>query len=52
MRLRYTRPALSDLASILDYIEERSPQGAAHTQARIQAVMAAEIIIETVAVVL
>ena len=39
MRLRYTRPALSDLASILDYIEERSPQGAAHTQARIQAVI-------------
>jgi plasmid stabilization system protein ParE len=29
MRLRYTVPALADLASILDYIADRSPQGAA-----------------------
>jgi plasmid stabilization system protein ParE len=29
MRLRYTLPALADLASILDYIADRSPQGAA-----------------------
>jgi hypothetical protein len=28
MRLRYTLPALADLASILDYIADRSPQGA------------------------
>ncbi len=29
MRLRYTLPALADLTSILDYIADRSPQGAA-----------------------
>ncbi|MEH2530391.1 plasmid stabilization system protein ParE [Bradyrhizobium sp. AZCC 1588] len=29
MRLRYTLPALADLASILDYIAARSPQRAA-----------------------
>ena len=28
MRLRYTLPALADLTSILDYIADRSPQGA------------------------
>ena len=28
MRLRYTLPALADLASILDHIADRSPQGA------------------------
>jgi toxin ParE1/3/4 len=28
MRLRYTLPALADLGSILDYIADRSPQGA------------------------
>jgi toxin ParE1/3/4 len=38
MRLRYTLPALADLASILDYIADRSPQGAARIHARIQAV--------------
>jgi toxin ParE1/3/4 len=38
MRLRYTLPALSDLASILDYIADRSPQGAARIQTRIRAV--------------
>jgi toxin ParE1/3/4 len=38
MRLRYTLPALADLASILDYIADRSPQGAARTHARIQGV--------------
>jgi len=32
MRLRYTLPALSDLASILDYISDRSPQGAARAE--------------------
>jgi plasmid stabilization system protein ParE len=38
MRLRYTLPALADLASILDYIAERSPRGAARVHARIRAV--------------
>ena len=39
MRLRYTRPALADLQSILDYIALHSPQGAAHVHARIQTVI-------------
>jgi toxin ParE1/3/4 len=38
MRLRYTLPALADLASILEYIADRSPQGAARIQARIHGV--------------
>jgi toxin ParE1/3/4 len=38
MRLRYTLPALADLTSILDYIADRSPQGAAHIHTRIRAV--------------
>lgn len=38
MRLRYTLPALADLASILEYIADRSPQGAAHIRTRIRAV--------------
>ena len=38
MRLRYTLPALADLASILDYIADRSPQGAARIHIRIRAV--------------
>jgi plasmid stabilization system protein ParE len=38
MRLRYTRPALDDLASILYYIAERSPQGANRVQARIKSI--------------
>jgi toxin ParE1/3/4 len=38
MRLRYTRPALADLASILDYIVLRSPQAAARVHARIQTI--------------
>jgi plasmid stabilization system protein ParE len=37
MRLSYTLPALADLASILDYIANRSPQGALRIQSRIQA---------------
>ena len=32
MRLRYTLPALADLAEILDYLAPRSPQGAAHVR--------------------
>src|SRR5215207_5324727 len=38
MRLRYTLPALADLASILDYIAERSPKGTARIHARIHAI--------------
>jgi len=38
MRLRYTLPALADLTSILDYIADRSPQGAARIHIRIRAV--------------
>ena len=38
MRLRYTLSALADIASILDYIAERSAQGAAHIHSRIRAV--------------
>jgi toxin ParE1/3/4 len=38
MRLRYTLPALADLTSILDYITDRSPQGAARIHTRIRAV--------------
>jgi toxin ParE1/3/4 len=36
VRVRYTRPALSDLESILDYIAAHSPQGAWRVQSRIQ----------------
>ena len=39
MKIRYTRPALADLALILDYVASHSPQGAARVQARIQAVI-------------
>ena len=38
MKLRYTLPALADLAAILDYVAAYSPQGARRVQARIQAV--------------
>ena len=38
MRLRYTLPALADLTPILDYIAERSPQGAARIHTRIRTV--------------
>jgi plasmid stabilization system protein ParE len=38
MRLRYTLPALADLASVLDFIADRSPQGAARVHARIRAI--------------
>ena len=38
MRLRYTLPALDDLTSILDYVADRSPQGAARIRARIRSV--------------
>jgi toxin ParE1/3/4 len=38
MRLRYTLAALADLASILDHIADRSPQGASRIHSRIQAI--------------
>jgi toxin ParE1/3/4 len=38
MRLRYTLPALADLVSLLDYVADRSPRGAARIHARIRAV--------------
>jgi toxin ParE1/3/4 len=39
VKLRYTLPALADLAAILDYIAEHSPQGARRVQARIQIII-------------
>jgi plasmid stabilization system protein ParE len=38
MRLRYTRPALADLDSVLEYIAARSPQGAQRVHVRIAVV--------------
>jgi toxin ParE1/3/4 len=38
MRLRYTRIALTDLDSLLDYIATHSPQSAARVHARIEIV--------------
>jgi addiction module RelE/StbE family toxin len=38
MRLRYTLSALEDLDSILEYIGERSPEGAKRIRSRISAV--------------
>jgi plasmid stabilization system protein ParE len=39
VRLRYTLRAAAELDEVLAYIKERSPQGARHVQARIQAVI-------------
>ena len=39
MRLRYTLPALADLASTLDYIAAQSPRGARRVQARIKIII-------------
>lgn len=39
MRLRYTPRAAKELAEVLGYIAERSPQGARRVQARIKAVV-------------
>lgn len=39
MKLRYTLRGAAELDEILTYIEERSPQGARHVQARIQAII-------------
>ena len=38
MKLRYTRRAAKELDQALAYIDVRSPQGAAHVKARIQAI--------------
>ena len=38
MRLRYTLPALADLAAILDYVSTHSPIGASNVHARIEAI--------------
>jgi toxin ParE1/3/4 len=38
LNLRYTPKALAELADILAYIAERSPQGARNVQARIEAI--------------
>jgi toxin ParE1/3/4 len=40
LKLRYTPKALAELADILAYIAERSPQGARNVQARILAITA------------
>jgi plasmid stabilization system protein ParE len=37
--LRYTRRAAAELEEVLAYINERSPLGARHVQARIQAIV-------------
>ncbi len=39
MKLRYTLRGAAELDKVLVYIEERSPQGARHVQARIQAII-------------
>ena len=39
VKLRYTPSALAELDEVFAYIEERSPQGAQHVKARIQAVI-------------
>jgi addiction module RelE/StbE family toxin len=39
VKVRYTRRALRQLTEILDYVDERSPQGAENIKRRIQAVI-------------
>jgi plasmid stabilization system protein ParE len=39
VKVRYTRPALADLSSILDDIAAHSPQGARRVQARIKTII-------------
>lgn len=39
MRLRYTRPALTDLDAILEYVAIHSPQATARVHTRIQAII-------------
>ena len=38
MKLRYTPAAVAELAEVLDYVTERSPQAARRIQARLQAI--------------
>jgi len=40
LKLRYTLPALADLNDILDYIDGKSPRGAARVQSRIYVTIA------------
>jgi toxin ParE1/3/4 len=40
VKLRYTRRAAAELDEILDFIDQRSPQGANHVKARLRAVIA------------
>lgn len=39
MKLRYTPPALADLDAILEYLDGKSPRGAAKVKSRIQTVI-------------
>jgi toxin ParE1/3/4 len=39
VRLRYTTPALADLASILDHVAAESPRGAQRVQIRIRTLL-------------
>lgn len=39
MKVRFTRRALRQMAEILDYIDARSPRGAANIKRRLQAVI-------------
>ncbi|MGO9008117.1 MAG: type II toxin-antitoxin system RelE/ParE family toxin [Beijerinckiaceae bacterium] len=39
MKLRYTPPALADPDAILEYVDGKSPRGAANVKSRIQAVI-------------
>jgi toxin ParE1/3/4 len=39
VKLRYTRRAAAELDEVLAYIEDRSPLGARHVQARIQTII-------------
>jgi toxin ParE1/3/4 len=39
VRLRYTKRAAAQIDKALDYVEERSPQGAAHIRERLLAVV-------------
>jgi len=39
VKLRYTLPALADLDMILEHIDLKSPQGAAHVKGRIKTII-------------
>jgi toxin ParE1/3/4 len=39
LKVRYTRRAAADLAAVLTYIDERSPQGGAKVKARLKAII-------------